>query len=141
MRTYRIPPAPRMKMQTHSWSRKFLAEFTGTFVVLLDHDDTLAPEALLAIARHLREHPADDLIYSDEDKLDEVGERCEPAFKPDWSPDLLRAWMYRPFWCTTLITHLDIRPVYFLILTTIACITTRSPSTLILSFYYLYPCI
>jgi len=48
---------------------------SGTFVALLDHDDTLAPYALWAMARHLREHPADDLAYSDEDKLDEVGQR------------------------------------------------------------------
>jgi hypothetical protein len=72
---------------------------------LLDRDDTLAAEALWAMARCLRDRPDLDLLYSDEDKLDEVGQRCEPAFKPDWSPDLLRAWMY-PCHLTVIRTSL-----------------------------------
>ena len=34
------------------------------------------------------------MIYSDEDKLDLAGRRCDPAFKPDWSPDLFLHRMY-----------------------------------------------
>jgi glycosyltransferase involved in cell wall biosynthesis len=90
VRLIRLPASKHTSVATNV----ALTLASGTFVALLDHDDTLAPEALWAMARHLREHPADDLIYSDEDKLDEVGQRCEPAFKPDWSPELLRAWMY-----------------------------------------------
>ena len=37
----------------------------------------------------LNENPELDLIYSDEDKIDMDGNRSDPAFKPDWSPDLL----------------------------------------------------
>jgi O-antigen biosynthesis protein len=33
--------------------------------------------------------PEVDLLYSDEDKIDESGRRYDPFFKPDWSPDLL----------------------------------------------------
>ena len=90
IRLTRLPASRHISVATNT----ALTLATGTFVALLDHDDTLAPEALWAMARHLREHPTDDLVYSDEDKLDEIGQRCEPAFKPDWSPDLLRAWMY-----------------------------------------------
>jgi len=90
IRLTRLPASRHISVATNT----ALTLATGTFVALLDHDDALAPEALWAIARHLREHPADDLVYSDEDKLDEIGQRCEPAFKPDWSPELLRAWMY-----------------------------------------------
>jgi len=60
----------------------------GEFVGLLDHDDELAPDALFEVARLLQEHPGADLVYSDEDKIDEAGNRLQPHFKPGWSPDL-----------------------------------------------------
>jgi GT2 family glycosyltransferase len=66
----------------------------GEFVALLDHDDELAPEALAEVVRCLNAHPDADVIYSDEDKLDASGDRCEPQFKPDWSPELLLTHMY-----------------------------------------------
>lgn len=67
---------------------------SGEFVVLLDHDDSLAPHALYAIAHALQLRPTAKLIYSDEDKLDVTGERCDPYFKPDFSPDLLYSQNY-----------------------------------------------
>ena len=66
----------------------------GDFVALLDHDDELAPHALYEVAKVIRESPEVDMIYSDEDKLDQQGNRCEPFFKPDWSPELLLTQMY-----------------------------------------------
>jgi len=62
---------------------------TGEYVALLDHDDVIAADALLEVARLLNRHPEADMIYSDEDKLDSNGHRIEPFFKPDWSPLLL----------------------------------------------------
>ena len=35
-----------------------------------------------------------DVLYSDEDKLDLLGARCDPYFKPDWSPDHFLTCMY-----------------------------------------------
>ena len=67
---------------------------SGEFVALLDHDDTLAPEALFEIASYLNTHADADLIYSDEDKLDPDDMRCDPHFKPDWSPELFLSYMY-----------------------------------------------
>lgn len=67
---------------------------TGEFIVLLDHDDVLAPHALHAVARALQSRPTAQLVYSDEDKLDINGERCSPYFKPDFSPDLLYSQNY-----------------------------------------------
>lgn len=61
----------------------------GEFVALLDHDDSLAPQALLEVATALQASPSAQILYSDEDKLDAEGQRCEPHFKPDWNPDLL----------------------------------------------------
>jgi glycosyltransferase involved in cell wall biosynthesis len=67
---------------------------TGSWIAMLDHDDTLAPQALLAVAEYLAEHPSTGLVYSDEDKLDERGQRFDPYFKPDYSPELLLAQNY-----------------------------------------------
>jgi len=61
----------------------------GEFVALLDHDDVLPEHALYLVAREIVLHPEADLIYSDEDKLDRKGRRCDPYFKSGWNPDLL----------------------------------------------------
>ena len=66
----------------------------GEFVVLLDHDDVLAPEALYELVAPAECTPESDLIYSDEDQLDEDGVRINPFFKPDWSPDTLLSRMF-----------------------------------------------
>jgi GT2 family glycosyltransferase/glycosyltransferase involved in cell wall biosynthesis len=62
---------------------------TGEFTALLDHDDELAPHALAEVVFALVAQPALEFIYSDEDKIDELGRRFDPYFKPDWNPDLL----------------------------------------------------
>jgi len=67
---------------------------TGDFIGLLDHDDTLAPFALHEMITALNENPDADFLYSDEDKLDLHGDRVEPNFKPDWSPETLRSRNY-----------------------------------------------
>lgn len=62
----------------------------GDFLIFMDCDDMIAPNALYEIARKLNEDPKLDFIYTDEDKLTEDGKtRHKPFFKPDWSPDLL----------------------------------------------------
>jgi GT2 family glycosyltransferase/glycosyltransferase involved in cell wall biosynthesis len=67
---------------------------TGDFLVLVDHDDELEPDALGEVALYLAAHPETDLVYSDDDKIDEHGRRYAPQFKPDWSPELLLSYMY-----------------------------------------------
>lgn len=64
---------------------------SGKFVALLDHDDELPEHALYMVGLAIEENPALNLIYSDEDKIDEYGRRFGPYFKPDWNPDLLNA--------------------------------------------------
>lgn len=70
-------------------SNTALAMATGDFVALLDHDDLLAPHALFYVALAVQARPSAKLLYSDEDKLDAAERRCDPFFKPDFSPDLL----------------------------------------------------
>lgn len=67
----------------------------GDFIVLADHDDTLAPDALFECVRAINSDPEIDVVYTDEDKLDiDGGELFEPHFKPDFNPDLLTSVNY-----------------------------------------------
>ncbi|HJZ83276.1 MAG TPA: glycosyltransferase family 2 protein [Pyrinomonadaceae bacterium] len=75
-------------------SNDALSFATGEFVALLDHDDTIAPEALYLAAAELERNPALQLIYTDEDKIDEYEQRHSPYFKPEWNPDLFLAQNY-----------------------------------------------
>lgn len=68
-------------------SNSALALASGEFIALFDHDDLLTPDALYENARLLNQHRDADMIYSDEDKVDEFGRRSDPYFKPDWAPD------------------------------------------------------
>lgn len=66
----------------------------GEWVALLDHDDELSQHALYEVVKVINEKPSTCLIYSDEDKIDEKGERCDPHFKSDWNLDLLYSQNY-----------------------------------------------
>ena len=61
---------------------------SGDYVSLLDHDDLLSPDALLHVAEAVVGNPAADLIYTDEDKIDESGGRYDPIFKGAFSPEM-----------------------------------------------------
>ena len=69
-------------------SNSALEVASGDYMVLLDHDDELHPEALLLVAETLGRHPDAQLLYSDEDKIDEDGRRFDAYFKADWNYDL-----------------------------------------------------
>jgi GT2 family glycosyltransferase len=62
---------------------------TGEFVVLMDHDDLLAYNCIAEIVLAIQHHPECDIVYSDEDKIDEQGIHQVAHFKPDWAPDHL----------------------------------------------------
>lgn len=64
---------------------------TGDFVALLDHDDELASTAFYFMALALNKNRNLQLLYSDEDKLEERNRRSEPYFKSDWNPELFLA--------------------------------------------------
>ena len=81
-------------------SNSALSLVRGSFVALLDHDDELAPDALLQVAAALRHSPETDLLYSDEDKIDLDGRHVDVYLKPDWSPDL--------FLSQNLVSHLGV---------------------------------
>ena len=69
--------------------RAALAAARGDFVTVLGADGVLAPSALFKLATNIVDQPTADLLYTDEDRLRSNGTRCDPDFKPDWSPDTL----------------------------------------------------
>ena len=75
-------------------SNDALALATGDYIALLDHDDVLTPDALAEMALAIDEQRDVDVLYSDEDKLTLAGTRCDPFFKPDWSPEHFLGQMY-----------------------------------------------
>ncbi|MFI5335155.1 MAG: glycosyltransferase [Opitutales bacterium] len=64
------------------------AQANGTHLTLLPGHSRLAPDALLEIAERLAAQPDLELVYTDEDEMDDAGRRHAPRFKPDWSPAL-----------------------------------------------------
>jgi GT2 family glycosyltransferase len=75
-------------------SNSALALAQGEFVGFLDHDDLLTPDALFECALAANRMPDVDMLYSDEDKIDDDGEWADPFFKPDWNPDTFLSRMY-----------------------------------------------
>ncbi|MEA1973421.1 MAG: glycosyltransferase, partial [Candidatus Cloacimonadota bacterium] len=68
----------------------------GEFVMLLDHDDLIAPDLLYEVVKQLNLDLSLDIIYYDEDKVSADGQhRNSPWFKPTaWSPELLLSTNY-----------------------------------------------
>lgn len=66
----------------------------GDYLVLMDQDDELSPDALGEVALYVAARPDADIIYSDDDKIDTAGRRFAPQFKPDYAPELLLSYMY-----------------------------------------------
>ncbi len=60
----------------------------GTHFVLIPGHSRLAAPALLEIAERYANDPHLELVYTDEDRMDDAGHRTAPVFKPDWSPAL-----------------------------------------------------
>ena len=73
---------------------------TGDWIALLDHDDLLPEHALALVAQAIVANPGVGLIYSDEDKIDENGQRLNAYFKSDWNLELFRS--------QNMISHLGV---------------------------------
>ncbi|WP_366557823.1 glycosyltransferase [Okeania sp. SIO1I7] len=72
---------------------------TGDFILFLDNDDELTPDALGEVALYLSQNPETDFLYSDDDKINVEGKRFDPQFKPEYSPELLLSYMYMGHLC------------------------------------------
>lgn len=60
----------------------------GEFVAFFDHDDLLHETALYEIAFEISTRPNVDIIYSDEDMIDETGKRSLAHHKTNFNPEL-----------------------------------------------------
>tara|TARA_B100001057_G_scaffold500273_1_gene614446 strand:+ start:3457 stop:6180 length:2724 start_codon:yes stop_codon:yes gene_type:complete len=87
---------PRIKVEENETNRHISASSNravkmamGDFLALMDHDDLLRPHSLLRVVETINEDAEVEIVYSDEDKIDQSGKRSQPYFKPDWNPDLL----------------------------------------------------
>lgn len=64
----------------------------GEYIGLLDHDDVLSRDALYEVVKKINEADMPEVLYSDEDKINEDKSRhFQPYFKPDFNLDLLRS--------------------------------------------------
>jgi len=61
----------------------------GEFFIHLLPGTVLREHSLYLIANEINHFPEAEVIYTDEDQLNEQGERSWPFFKPDWNPDLI----------------------------------------------------
>ncbi|MEW8117970.1 MAG: glycosyltransferase [Candidatus Thiodiazotropha sp.] len=64
---------------------------SGDYIALMDHDDQLADFALYFVAQEIILNPHAEIVYSDEDKLNNEEVRFDHYFKPDFNPDLMRS--------------------------------------------------
>ena len=63
---------------------------SGDFIMLCDHDDLLEKDALYEIVKRINEKPETDVLYTDEDLVDETGQMFQlQRFKPDFNLDML----------------------------------------------------
>jgi GT2 family glycosyltransferase len=62
---------------------------SADFIALVNANDELAEHALYWVVKEILAHSDADLIFSDEDCIDNSGTRTDPVFKPDWNPALM----------------------------------------------------
>ena len=67
------------------------------FIIFIKCGQRLSSNALYEFANAINQDPDLDLIYGDEDHLNASLERCDPFYKPDWSPDYLETFNYIGF--------------------------------------------
>ena len=82
-----------------------IALASGDFIAFMDHDDYLRADALFQNAKVLNENKQVELLYSDEDKVNDAGAHFKPRFKPDWCPD---GFLSQNYLCHFVVVKRDI---------------------------------
>lgn len=70
-------------------SNSALELVTGDYILLMDHDDLLSINCVAEVVLAIQKNTSVDILYSDEDKIDDIGIHQVPHFKPVWAPDHL----------------------------------------------------
>lgn len=68
--------------------RFLLENATGKYIIPMDSDDCLYPDAINIITSFIKQEQYPALLYSDEDKIKPDGSYGWPYFKPSWDPIL-----------------------------------------------------
>lgn len=71
-----------------------ILEAKGKYIGLFDHDDRLDPNCLNEYYRSLKDDPSIDVLYCDEDFINQNGKYTDPHFKSKFNLDLLRSHNY-----------------------------------------------
>lgn len=66
----------------------------GDFFAVLGQHDLMPMHALLCVASTVASEPDTVVVYADHDRIDAMGRRSAPHFKPDWNPDFFTAFDY-----------------------------------------------
>ncbi len=76
-------------------TNRALKAAAGEYIAFGDHDDLFEPDALFECVKAINENKEIEMIYTDEDKIDERSNfYFEPQMKPDFNIDLLRTMNY-----------------------------------------------
>ena len=68
----------------------------GDYFVFCNHNDLMEVFALEFIALFINKNPKTDVIYSNEDIINQSGYRHSPRLHSDWNPDMILSHMYCP---------------------------------------------
>jgi O-antigen biosynthesis protein len=67
---------------------------SGGFFCVVESGDEISADALFKLALSINAHSDADMLYTDEDTIDDRRKRSHPFFKPDWSPEYLESVCY-----------------------------------------------
>ncbi|MBP3217329.1 MAG: glycosyltransferase [Lachnospiraceae bacterium] len=85
-----------MEVVRYSHLRSYIlsGEKKPDIIIACDDDGNLSGKARTLISDFFAENPRINLVYGDEDRIDENGDLCDPWMKPDWSPDTFLSTFY-----------------------------------------------
>ena len=69
-------------------------EKRDAFVLFVRRGGKPAADAAARIRAYFAAHPKMQIVYADEDRMTQAGERHTPWYKPCWSPDTYRDFFY-----------------------------------------------
>ncbi len=72
-----------------SYFNKLSKKLSGDYLSIICANDELSPYSFYEILKSINKDNNPDIVYTDEDLIDENSRRLKPKFKPDWSPELL----------------------------------------------------
>jgi len=77
-------------------TNKCMSMASGDYYILCDHDDIIHQKALSILNQFICENNFPDLLYSDEDFINENDLHFEPRLQGNWDPELLQNHHYFP---------------------------------------------